>query len=71
MKKEKTNAAIKNFKLPIEFKKYCKNNLLFLGPKFGFKKVYNQCLEHYGKEILDQSIKELKEQGKLKKEVPQ
>ena len=56
---------IKTFKLPMEFKKYCKSNLVFLGTKFSFKKIYNQCLIHYGKEILDQSMKELKEEGKI------
>ena len=49
----------KSFKLPMEFKKYCKSTLVFLSPKLGLKKVYNQCLVHYGKEILNQSIKEL------------
>ena len=57
---------IKNFELPMQFKKYCKYNLLFLSKKIAFKKVYNQCLIHYGKEILDQSIKELKQEGKIK-----
>lgn len=56
----------KNFELPMQFKKYCKYNLLFLSKRIAFKKVYNQCLTHYGKEILDQSIKELKQEGKIK-----
>ena len=56
----------KNFELPMQFKKYCKYNLLFLSKRIAFKKVYNQCLVHYGKEILDQSIKELKQEGKIK-----
>jgi len=54
-----------NFKFPITFKKYCKRNLLFLGKRFGWNKIYNQCLIHYGQEIVDQSIKELKQEGKI------
>ena len=53
------------FKLPMTFKKYCKNNLLFLGKRFDWNKIYNQCLIHYGKEILEQSIKELVQEGKI------
>ena len=55
------------FKLPMTFKKYCKQNLLFLGKRFDWNKIYNQCLIHYGKEILEQSIKELVQEGKIKK----
>jgi hypothetical protein len=51
------------------FKKYCKRNLLFLGKRFGWKKIYNQCLIHYGQEIVDQSIKELKQEGKINEQL--
>jgi len=54
-----------DFKLPITFKKYCKRNLLFLGKRFGWNKIYNQCLIHYGPDIVNQSIKELKQEGKI------
>ena len=49
------------------FKKYCKQNLLFLGSKFNWNKIYNQCVVHYGQEIVDQSIKELEQEGKISK----
>ena len=55
-----------DFKLPITFTKYCKRNLLFLGKRFGWNKIYKQCLIHYGQEIVNQSIKELKQEGKIK-----
>jgi len=58
-----------NFKFPMTFKKYCKRNLLFLGKRFGWKKIYNQCLIHYGQEIVDQSIKELKQEGKINEQL--
>tara|TARA_R110000824_G_scaffold113349_3_gene263056 strand:- start:519 stop:719 length:201 start_codon:yes stop_codon:yes gene_type:complete len=64
-KYEAKQMKTKSFKLPMEFKKYCKSTLVFLSSKLGFKKVYNQCLVHYGKEILNQSIKELKKEGKI------
>ena len=58
---------MKTFKFPMSFKKYCKKNLLFLGSRFNWNKVYNQCLEHYGYEIVNQSIKELENEGKISK----
>tara|TARA_B100001094_G_scaffold19975_1_gene17007 strand:- start:332 stop:511 length:180 start_codon:yes stop_codon:yes gene_type:complete len=53
--------------MPMSFKKYCKHNLLFLGKRFNWKKVYNQCLIHYGSKIVEQSIKELENEGKISK----
>jgi len=51
----------------IDNKKYCKKHLTFLGARFNFKKVYNQCLAYYGKKVLDQSIEELLKEGKISK----
>ena len=51
----------------IDNKKYCKKHLTFLGTRFNFKKVYNQCLAYYGKKVLDQSIEELLKEGKISK----
>ena len=65
----KGRKKMSDFKLPITFKKYCKQNLLFLGKRFGWKKIYNQCLIHYGQEIVNQSIKELKQEGKINERV--
>ena len=57
----------KTIKLPMTFKKYCKKNLLFLGSRFKWSKIYNQCVVHYGQEIVNQSIKELEQEGKIRK----
>ena len=51
----------------IDNKNYCKKHLTFLGARFNFKKVYNQCLAYYGKKVLDQSIEELLKEGKISK----
>ena len=50
---------------------FCNQNCLFqfLGKRFGWKKIYNQCLIHYGQEIVNQSIKELKQEGKINERV--
>ena len=51
----------------IDNKKYCKKHLTFLGARFNFQKVYNQCLAYYGKKVLDQTIEELLKEGKISK----
>jgi|TARA_R100001480_G_scaffold29544_1_gene40148 hypothetical protein len=58
-----------NKEIQMTFKKYCKKNLLFLGSRFNWNKIYNQCVVHYGQEVVDQSVKELEQEGKITKVV--
>tara|TARA_R100000687_G_scaffold67110_1_gene56080 strand:- start:291 stop:482 length:192 start_codon:yes stop_codon:yes gene_type:complete len=58
---------VKEFKLPISFKKYCKFWLVNLTKEYGWKHIYNKCVKFYGIEIVNQSIKELEEEGRISK----